>query len=220
MVQDVKGQPTRRQQKAAATRQRVLDAALELFLTDGYTTTTIAAIADRADVAVQTVYAVFGNKRAILDELRHRAVVGEGGSGPLRERADWRAMERERDPERQLVLLAAIATSIGEGMGPLYEVMSGAAASDPDIADVFRRQQLARHDDQARVARLLARRGALRDGLTARDATDIMWTVASPRTHHSLVVERGWSTQKYERWLAETLIASLLGDGEPLTSST
>ncbi len=68
---------SRRQQKALATRGRVLDAALELFLADGYATTTITAIADAADVAVQTVYAVFGTKKAILDELRARAVAGD-----------------------------------------------------------------------------------------------------------------------------------------------
>jgi AcrR family transcriptional regulator len=200
---------TRRQLKAQATRQRVLDAALGLFLNDGYTTTTIATIADAADVAVQTVYAVFGNKRAILDELRQRAVTGDSG-GPLRDREDWQAMERERDPQEQLRSLAAIATRIGAAMGPLYRVMSGAAASDPEIAEVFRQQQQARYDDQKHVARSLARRGHLRDDLTAKEATDIMWTIASPPTHHSLVVERDWTAEKYEQWLADTLIALLL----------
>ncbi|SRR5581483_1420724 len=204
---------SRRQQKALATRGRVLDAALELFLADGYATTTITAIADAADVAVQTVYAVFGTKKAILDELRARAVAGDE-PGPLRQRGDWQAMERERDPRAQLEMLAAIATRIGAAMGPLYEVMSGAAASDPEIATTFRRQQQARYDDQHHVARALARHGALRDGVTAKDATDIMWTIASPRTHHSLVVERGWSPEKYERWLAATLVATLLAGGQ------
>ncbi|MBV8691729.1 MAG: TetR family transcriptional regulator [Actinobacteria bacterium] len=210
MGTNVKGQPTRRQQKALATRERVLDASLALFLSDGYAATTIAAIAEAADVAVQTVYAVFGNKRAILDGLRERAVPGGGEQGLLRDRDDWRAMERERHPRQQLRMLATIAAGIGAAMGPLYEVMSGAATSDPEIAEVFRQQQEARYEDQQRVAKALARHGALRDGITAKDATDVMWTIANPRTHHSLVVERGWAGEKYERWLGETLIAALL----------
>jgi AcrR family transcriptional regulator len=202
--------PGRREAKAHATRQRVLDAALELFVADGYAATAITSIADRADVAVQTVYAVFGNKRAILDEVLARAVVGDDEAGPLRQRADWQAMEREGDPRAQLTRLAAIATKIGARMAPLYDVMSGAASSDPEIAETFERQQQGRWDDQQWVAKSLSRRGALRKGLTARDATDILWTVASPRTYHSLVNQRGWSTLKYERWLADTVIAALL----------
>ena len=42
--------------KALATRHRVLDAAETLFVRDGYAATTIAAIAEEADVAVQTVW--------------------------------------------------------------------------------------------------------------------------------------------------------------------
>jgi AcrR family transcriptional regulator len=210
MADAVKRQPGRREVKARATRRRVLDAALGLFVADGYSGTAITSIADAADVAVQTVYAVFGNKRAILGELLARAVVGDDDAGPLREREDWQAMEGERDPNAQLTQLAGIATKIGLRMAPLYEVMSGAASSDPEIAETFQHQQQARWDDQQWVAKSLSRRGALRAGLTARDATDILWTIASPRTYHSLITQRGWSTHKYERWLAETLIAALL----------
>jgi AcrR family transcriptional regulator len=203
---DVKGKLTRREEKALATRTRVLDAAMHLFLSEGYTATTIAAIADAADVAVQTVYATFGSKRAVLDALRDRAVPG----GKLQARDDWRAMEAEPDPATQLRMLAVIAAQIGASMGPLYIVMNGAASSDPEIAGVFRRQQQTRHDDQHRVAKSLARRHALRADLNAKEATDAMWTIASPQTHHNLVVERGWDPQKYERWLGDTLIGALL----------
>lgn len=210
MPADVKRQTTRRDEKARATRRRIVDAAFELFVADGYAVTTINAIAAAADVAVQTVYAVFGNKRSILDELLARAVVGDDAQQPLREREEWTAMERERDPRQQLAQLAVISTRIGERIAPLYEVMSAAAGSDPEIADTFRRQQQARYDDQQRVARALSRRGALRDGMTARRATDILWTIASPRTHHSLVTERGWPTEVYQQWLTDVLVASLL----------
>jgi AcrR family transcriptional regulator len=211
MPEAVKRQSTRRDEKARATRRRIVDAAFELFVADGYTITTINAIATAADVAVQTVYAVFGNKRSILDELLARAVVGDDEQRPLREREEWAAMERELDPRQQLAQLAVIATRIGERIAPLYEVMSAASGSDPDIADTFRRQQQARYDDEQRVARALSRRGALRQGMTSRDATDILWTIASPRTHHSMVTERGWPTQKYQQWLTDVLVASLLG---------
>ena len=84
----VKAQTTRREQKALATRRRILEAAEMLFVRDGYAATTIAAIADPADVAVQTVYAVFGTKRAMLNELLAVRVVGDDEAAPLKDRDD------------------------------------------------------------------------------------------------------------------------------------
>ena len=131
MAVSVKSQATRRARKALATRWRILDAAEALFVQNGYAATTITAIAGRADVAVQTVYAVFGTKRAILAELLAVRVVGDDTATPLKDRDDWRAMEAETDPRRQLGRLAAIATRIGERMGALYNVLAGAARLGP-----------------------------------------------------------------------------------------
>jgi AcrR family transcriptional regulator len=208
MAEPVKSGLGRRQRKAQATRRRVLDAAETLFIRDGYATTTMAAIAEEADVAVQTVYAVFGTKRAILTELF--AVRGNDEGTPLRDRQDWQDMEREVDPRCQLALLASIATRIGNRIAALYGVMAGAAGSDSEIAEMYRRQQQARYRDQRRVARSLSRKGALRAGLSEARATDIMWAIANPNTHRSLIGERGWATEEYERWLAQVLISALL----------
>jgi TetR/AcrR family transcriptional regulator, regulator of autoinduction and epiphytic fitness len=210
MSASVKSQTTRRARKALATRRRILDAAEALFVQNGYAATTIAVIAGQADVAVQTVYAVFGTKRAILAELLAVRVVGDDTARPLKDRDDWRAMETETDGRRQLELLAAIATQIGERMGALYNVLAGAAGSDPEIAAMHRRQQQSRHNDQRRVARSLARKGALRPGLSQTRATDIMWAIANPTMHRWLVTERRWAPSEYERWLAHVLTCSLL----------
>jgi hypothetical protein len=123
---------------------------------------------------------------------------------------------READPSRQLALLASIATRIGNRIVALYGVMAGAAGSDPEIAEMYRRQQQARYTDQRRVARSLSRQGALRAGLSEARATDIMWAIANPSTHRSLIGERGWATEEYERWLAQVLISALLKESVQL----
>jgi AcrR family transcriptional regulator len=196
--------------KAMATRRRILDAAETLFVRDGYAATTVTAIADAADVAVQTVYAVFGSKRAVLAQLIEVRVTGDDQPVPVRDREDWQALELEPDAGRQLVLLAAVATRIGSRMAALYEVMAGAAGSDLEIAEMYRRQRQARYQDQRRIAQSLARTGALREGLSEAQAADIIWTLANPHTYHALVSERQWSAEEYERWLSHTLTCSLL----------
>jgi AcrR family transcriptional regulator len=213
---------SRRRRNAAATRARVLAAAEALFVRDGYASTTITAIAEQADVAVQTVYAVFGNKRTVLTELLAWRVVGDEAPTPLRDRAEWREMEQEPDPHRQLMLLASIATGIGTRMAGLYGVLAGAAGSDPEIAELFRLQQQQRWQDQRRVARSLARRGALRPGLSPARATDILWALANPHTYRSLIGDRRWPTEDYERLLGLLLTSALLerpiGDDPPVRS--
>jgi AcrR family transcriptional regulator len=205
----------RRQRNAQATRRRVLAAAETLFVRDGYAATTIAAIAEEADVAVQTVYAVFVSKRAILTELIAARVVGDDEPAALRDRPDWRAAETAADPEHQLGLLAAIAASIGARMSAVYSVMAAAAGADSEIADTYERQQQARHSDQGRIARSLAGKGALRGGLSEARATDIMWLLASPPSYRALVVDRGWSEAEFQDWLTEALQCSLLDRTRP-----
>jgi AcrR family transcriptional regulator len=210
----VKGRSGRRERNARATRQRVLDAAERLFVRDGFAATTIAAVATAADVAEQTVYAVFGNKRALLTELLNVRVVGDDQQLPLSDREEWRAMEMEPDARRQLALLADIATHIGERMAAIYEVLAAAAASDPAIAALYEAQQQARYRDQSRVAHGLAQSGALRSDLSEQQATDILWAIANPRTFGALVGERGWPTEAYAHWLGRLLASALLADPE------
>jgi TetR/AcrR family transcriptional regulator of autoinduction and epiphytic fitness len=210
MREPVKTRPGRRELKALATRHRVLDAAEALFISDGYAATTITAIAETADAAVQTVYAVFGSKRAILTELLQVRTVGDDQQEPLRNREEWQAMEREADPRRQVAQLAAIATGIGTRIAALTEVMAAAAGSDREIAAMYRQRQRAHYEDQRALAESLSRKGALRPGLSADHATDIIWTLANPRNYHALVTERRWTTGEYEHWLARQLAYALL----------
>ena len=210
METPVKPPVGRRARKALETRRRMLDAAEDLFTRDGYAATTMTAIAEHADVAVQTLYAVFGNKRTILTELIDARVAGDGHTGSLPDREDWRAMEREPDPHRQLALFAQIATRIGNRSAAINEIMAGAAGADPEIATIYQQQRQSRFRDERRIARSLARKGALREGLSETQAADIIWAIATTRTYRALVIERRWTTDQYERWLNDLLAHALL----------
>src|SRR5919206_83430 len=60
---------------------------------------------------------------------------------------------------------------------------------------------------QSRIARALARQKALAPGITERQAADIIYTLMAPEVHRLLTVERRWSGDRYESWLAGTLAA-------------
>lgn len=199
-----------RQEQARQTRLRVIDAARLLFVRDGYASTTIQALADEAGVAVQTIYASFGTKREVLKQLFDISVVGDDEQVALVERPEWRAWEEESHAERQVELFALAQRIVSERAADVMRVLSAAATGDPEITHLYEEAEAARYGDQRRLADLLSRQSRLREGLTARRAADIIWTLAGPGTYTDLVQRRRWSAHDYERWLAEQLCAALL----------
>src|SRR6185369_13375110 len=63
------GSLERRSRERADTRQRILDAAREMFVRRGYEATTMRAIAERIRYTPTAIYHHFRNKEALLIEL-------------------------------------------------------------------------------------------------------------------------------------------------------
>jgi AcrR family transcriptional regulator len=205
----------RRRQQALATRRAVLEAARELFIQRGYVATTIDAIAAGAAVSPETVYATFKNKRSLLSQLLDVAIAGDDAPVPILERPWVRQLRDEGDPRRRLRLLARNGRSILERTAPVYEVLRGAAAADPEIASLWEQAKAQRLAGQRELLGIVTERAPLRHGLPATTATDILFTIGSPETYRLLVVDRGWSADRFERWYADALARLLLRENEP-----
>lgn len=202
----------RRQQQAERTRQDIVDAAHALFVERGYVGTTMTAIAEAAEVAVETIYRGFGSKAALFEAVVEAAVAGgaQRASRPVEERPAIRAVIEERDPRRQIELYVATQPGIHERIGPLVRALKAAADVEDTLAHVWERLERQRLDGMGRFADLLADRGALHEGLSVEEARDVLWTLNSHAVYEKLVEQRGWTPQRYERWLTNTLIATLL----------
>lgn len=195
----------RRRERARATRIRVLDAARALFIERGYVATTIDAIAERADVSSETIYSTFGNKRSLLTQLVDVSIAGDVNATPILER-DWaQEMRDEPDPRRRLRMLAGQGRSILERRSAVDEVVRGAAAADPDIAALRDLGKAQRFAGQREFLRIVVGATGLREGMDLETAADILYAVGSPETYRLLVVDRGWSGSRFERWYGETL---------------
>ena len=96
----------RRQEQARRTRRAILDAATRLFAERGYAATTMAAVADRAGVALDTVYAAVGPKPVLSRLLVDTAISGTDAPVPALERDYVRAIRAEPDAARKLTLYA------------------------------------------------------------------------------------------------------------------
>jgi TetR/AcrR family transcriptional regulator of autoinduction and epiphytic fitness len=199
-----------RAREAEATRRRIVEAAARLFVRDGYSATSIAAIAQEAGVAVPTVYASLRSKPHIMRAVVDLTVRGDDDAAPLAARAAWREIERERDPHTQLELFARLHREICDREAVVFQQLEAAAGADPEATKLLAEHDERRYLTQSRLARNLHRHKRLRPRLSARTAADTIWTLASERTYLALVQNRGWRPERYERWVAEQLIAALL----------
>ncbi|GAA1540558.1 TetR/AcrR family transcriptional regulator [Actinomadura kijaniata] len=195
--------------RTAANRARMLEAARELFTAHGYTATTMKAIAERAGMAVQTLYFTFATKRAILSELLDVEIAGDAEPVATLDRP-WVAAAVAAPPAEQLRLQVAAAGEILERVTPLLEAVRSAAANDPEIAELWRTNIEQRRTVQLRLAEALAAKTALRGGMDASRAADIALAVLAPETYHLLVGERGWSAGQWREWAVDALTRQLL----------
>jgi len=188
----------------------VIEAAQCLFLERGYGATTIEAISELADVPPATLYRLFSSKSGILKALVDVSIVGDEEAVPMANRPEIRTLLAEADPRSNLVGFARITAEVNSRVAPLYRVLVSAAGSDADAAALFEELTRQRQTGQRLIARSLTRAGALRPELGERDAADLIHALMSPELYQLLVVDRHWKSERYERWLANTLADQLL----------
>lgn len=199
---------SRRREQARAARERVLDVALTHFLEQGFASSTIAGIAEKAGVSPDTIYKSFGGKSGVVRAICERGLEG-AGSVRAEERSDH-VQATESDPQELMRRLGRLAAEVAPRVAPMQILMAEAAHSDPEMG------QLRAEFDDARLARMthnaktLAARGLLRDGLAVHEAAEIMWFYSSPEMFRLLVQERRWSTERFGEFVGDALAAALL----------
>ena len=197
-----------RDEQAARTRARILEAAADLFLERGYGRTTMKDIADRAEVARDTVHAVFGNKARVLTALIDLRLVPDESSANITERPDAQAIKAETDQRKQIELFAEFITGVSTHLRPIFEILRTASAVEPEMGKVFEEMDRYRMKNMQTYAKWFAARGPLR--VSTKRAGETIWTLASPDVARMLCDELGWSEAQHARWLADALIRTLL----------
>lgn len=192
-----------RARQAQATRQAVMTAARTLFAERGYTATTIEAISRSAGIPVQTIYSAFGTKRTILEEIRvawiRDADVAESFGEAM-------TMPRLGDRLRLAAHWTRRQFEFGHDVIAAYQE---AARVDPEAARVWKAALQGRAVGLSKMIR--SARGDLRPGLPPKRAVDTFVAMTLPEAYRTLVLERGWTPDQFEDWLARTLVRELVG---------
>lgn len=189
-------------------RKCIREAASRLFEERGYAGTSMAAIAGAAGVAPQTVFVVFGNKTGLLAEAIDVALAGDerpiamADRGPWREGSPTSAEDAARD-------FARAATEVLDRAGRLIQVADSAARQDPSLEPMRIAGHKGRLADVRRVAEVFSAAGYLRDGISVDAAAELLWTLTSPDTFGAFTELLGWSTTRFQRWIATTIMNSI-----------
>ncbi|HEU5233025.1 MAG TPA: TetR/AcrR family transcriptional regulator [Terriglobales bacterium] len=193
-----------RERQADDTRSRIVEATRKLLEREGYAGMTIEAVARAAQVSAPTVYAIFKSKTGILIALLDQSMFGQ----------DYEEMVRQalsaKDPEERLRLAAGVARQIRATQSASFDLLRGAGVVAPELAKLEQQRERLRYDGEKSMITSLRDSGELRAGLTFQTARDIFWMLTGGDVYRMLVSERGWSPQKYQDWLADTLVDSLL----------
>lgn len=187
-----------------------MNAAGALFAERGYSGTTIEAIADAADVAVETIYKRFGNKRSLLSAYLDFSVVGDHQPIPLLDRDEVGVIAAEPDQRRQVRLLAKLARRVLERAITSQQVLWGAAASDRTLEELIAIDDQRRRVTHRAFVELLTQNGPLRSGLSMDEATDTYSALSNPWTYAFLTQRRGWSARHFESWIGKCFERLLL----------
>jgi AcrR family transcriptional regulator len=210
----------RRAAAARATQERVVATAHRLLLERGYAGLAMADLAAEAGVSVPLLYKVFGTKPRLVKRVYDALLAGDVDPVPVAERPAIRALAADPDPRGKLARYAALGRAMSERAGPLVGVLLTAArAGEPELASFAATIDRERLAGATALAAHLADGGFLAPGLAVERARDLIWLHTAPDTYRLLVLERGWSLDEYERWLAASLAAALLPAPRPPTSS-
>ena len=189
---------------AGQTRQRILDAARSLFGRRGIDRVTIAEIGARARVAGSTVYALFKSKSGIIRALMERALFGD------RFQSAQEQLAGITDPVRLIELTPRVARAIYENERAELGLLRSASGFSPELRKVEHEFERRRYDMQEHRLRLLFDSGRARKELLFDEARRVMWMLTSREVYRMLVEEGGWTLERYEQWVSQTLLEALV----------
>jgi AcrR family transcriptional regulator len=209
-MSEVKG---RRSDRARQTRRRIVDAAGELFVEQGYGATRLQEIADRAGVAVQTIYFVFGNKPTLLKELVDVVIAGDDEPIATMDRPWFTAIADAATARSGLAELVSGTRATLERVAVITEMLRAATATNPEIRDMWPDQSDPRYRVISAAVKALIKKPDTRPGIRTKEATDVVYALLSPELFLVLTRDRGWPPARWEQWAYDTLAAQLLTSG-------
>jgi len=204
-----------RREQARARRLAVVLAARDLFQRNGFRPTTLAAVAERAGVSVESVYKGFGTKAALAKAVFDLAVAGDDEPVPVAQRPAMGAIHSEPDVRRKIGLfIDGLAERQARSADVQILIRDGRHVDDA-LGPVWSALEEEGLVGMTALGRHLLDTGQLREDIELDEVRDVLWNYLAIDTYERLVLRRGWSLERYTAWLARAVTSALCGVESP-----
>ena len=193
-----------RTNQAVKTKIRILTAAKILFESIGFESVTIEKIAQKADVSMPTIYSLFQSKRGILRALMDEALPNDQFTALVEKSLE------EKSPVDRLKISAKIAREMYDAEKNQMDVFRGAAVLAPEFKELEKEKEMRRYTRQEVTIKAMKKENSLAKGLSPIKARDILWALTGRDMYRMFVIEQNWTSDEYEKWLAQILISTLV----------
>ena len=194
----------RRQSQAAITRGRILNCARSLFQSHGFEGVTIEQLAQAAEVSMPTIYALFQSKRGVLRALMDEALPPDEFESLVRK------FSQETSANERLATTAQIARQLYDAERAQMDIMRGATLIGSEFKALEQERERRRYKRQEKSIKKMMDENALASHLKLSQARDILWAFTGRDMYRLFVIERGWTSDEYEKWLTQWLEMALL----------
>ena len=199
-----------RRTQASARRHAIVLAAQALFERDGFRPTTIAAVAERAGVSAESVYKGFGTKAALAKAVFDFVIAGDDAPVPVAQRAEADAIRAEPDVARKIMLYTGGLAVRQHRSARVQILIRDGRHTDETLAVVWEQLLAERLSGMTMLGRHLVESGQLCERIKLAEVRDVLWTYTAVELYELLVLQRGWSVDRYAEWLGQAIIAALV----------
>ena len=199
-----------RREQARARRRAVVVAAEALFERDGFRSTTIAAVAERAGVSAESIYKGFGTKAALAKAVFDFVIAGDDEPVPVWRRSEADAIRAEPDIRRKIMLYSRGLAARQQRSAKVQILIRDGGHTDQTLAALWQQLLAERLTGMTMLGRHLIESGQLREGIELDEVRDVLWTYTAVELYELLVVERRWPLDRYADWIGQAITAALV----------
>jgi AcrR family transcriptional regulator len=199
-----------RREQARARRRAVVVAAKALFERDGFRSTTIAAVAERAGVSAESIYKGFGTKAALAKAVFDLVIAGDDEPVPIWRRSEADAVRAAPDVRRKIMLYSRGLAARQQRSAKVQILIRDGGHTDQTLAALWRQLLAERLTGMTMLGRHLIESGQLREGIELDEVRDVLWTCTAVELYELLVVERAWPLDRYADWIGQAITAALV----------